>query len=406
MNFETVTIPCPFKRLVEGKTVEDLCAVSERWFMSDLTVDTKTKELLQETKEDLCDLMYKMLPMEDNNTRVSSSKTPFSAWQVCLSATQHEDRYQLDKLTPFQSLALDVQGTNKAEAFQKCPQVFTSPRCSLKKNEDLVEENNCIERDSNVKNTRAKSDSLDWSKNTDGGVCGRLHRNNRSASSSAHTEFQFRHSCHTRFYMKSYREQITDESIEKYIQTQLKEMNIPALNKQLKKINEASCVTIPKLSSTYYRFSTKEKGAYENNILKVEPCSTRPQQSTSEKVTPNCNTSTLHRGKLQAKSNANIELTAERKFIEGKSTLEFKQIAPVREEDVASEPINVENVKDANKTECTRGKLKKVQLQVRSSTNSPRLVPKGRAISQRSRVRLNTKTLFSVICYPLTIPSQ
>lgn len=46
MNFEIVIIFCFFKRFVEGKIVEDLCVVSECWFMFDLIVDIKMKEFL------------------------------------------------------------------------------------------------------------------------------------------------------------------------------------------------------------------------------------------------------------------------------------------------------------------------------------------------------------------------
>ncbi|PFX24364.1 hypothetical protein AWC38_SpisGene11018 [Stylophora pistillata] len=392
MNFETVTIPCPFKRLVEGRTVEDLRIVSERWFMSDLvmTVDTKTGELLQDSEEDLGSLVYKMLPMEDKNTLISDSRAPFSAWQVCPSARQHKDGYQLD--TPIQNL--DVQGTNKAVTFRKCPQFFTPPRCSLRTNEDPVDQNNCIELDCNVKDIGAKSVSLDWSKNTDGGVCGRFHRNTRSALSPAHTNFQFCHSYHSTFYMKSYREQITDERIKKHIQRQLivKNRNIPVLRKPWKKANEAKSISTLK-SSSFFRFRMKGKNAYVDNILKVGPCPTRPDQSTPIKATLNCNTAALNRGKIKAKPNA--KLTVEEKFNEGKelksvTTLEFQQIAPVRKENVASEPINEVYKKDGIKIECTAGKLKTVQLQLQSSTDSPRLVLKGRSISQSSKTRVKS----------------
>ena len=361
MSTETVTIPCPFKKLVESRTAEDLRTISGQWFTSDLRVDTKKREVSQESKEDLCSLMYKMLPIEDNNTRFSISKSPLASWQVCVSAKQHGGGYQLD------TQSLDAQATNRPAAFRKCPQFFTPPRCYNLTNEDLADENNCIERD-NVKEIRVKSASLDLSKTT-GQDCGRFHRHTRSASCSAHSGFKFYHSNYTGFYMKSYREQITDDNIRKHIQSRLKEMNSPA--KPPKKTHEVKSKAIPKPSFTFYRFRIKEKGVYENDILKVGPCPTMPEQSATlnrSKTKPQSNEASIAEGKFN-----------ERKEIKSVTTIEFQKRAPTFRENIVSGPNSEGIIKDSAKTESTAGKLKKVQLKVQDSTETPRIVPKGRA---------------------------
>ena len=407
MNVES--IPCVFKKRVELRVTDDLRTISEQCSTIDWR-NAKKREVSQESREDLSSLVYNMLAIEDSNTRSSSSKTPLAAWQVCVSAKQHEGGYQLDPQS------LDAHATNRTVLFhRKTPQFFAPARCCRNNftREDLAEEKSCAERD-NVKEIRAKSASLvsDQSVNTvqDGG---RFHRNTRSASCSPHTRLTFHHSKYTDYYIKNYREQITDDNIRKHIQWRLNELKCnDAVKKPPKKTHEVKSKTIPKPSFTFYRFRiSNEKCACDTGILKVGPCPRMPEQSDSKKAGFNINnTSSLSQSKLKTQSNmasmAKSKLD-QRKETKSVTNLEFQSRLPTRRENTIS-GLDGEGNMNVAKTESNEGKLKKVQLQVHDcSTESPRIVAKGRAnrsrVSYRKLYRaffdLSLRSLLLFVCF-------
>ena len=369
MNRES--IPCAYKERVESRVTDELCTISERCLTSH-GKNMKTKAVLQEGGEDLSSLVYKMLVMEDNNTRFPTFKTPLAAWQVCVSPKQHEGGYQLDPQS------LEALGTNKAAAFRKEPQFLTPARCCNNLKEDKTELNSCtcVERESGTKDVKTKSSSfvLEQSSVSNNNIQngGRLDRN----TDSPYTEFKFHHSKHTDYYIKSYREQITNVNIQKHVQWWLKENSVNTVNRTPRKTNAVKRKTIPKSSFAFYRFCiSNKKSTCDNGVLKVGPCPRNlPEQNYS-------------------KNSRKIASTAEKKTDQRKETtfarnleLQSKPQACTENAATISGLDNEEKDKGmAPKTESDEGKLKKVQLKIDCSTDTPRIVPKaGRA--NRSKV--------------------
>lgn len=387
MNVET--IPCAFKERVEARVVDELRTVSEQCWRSDWK-NNKRREVSQDSREDLSSLAYKMLVIEDDNTSCSSLKTPFAAWQVCVSAKQHEGGYQMDPQS------LDPHAMNR-----KTPQFFTPARCrynNFTPKEDKNEENGFVERD-NVKEIRAKSslyvDQLPTTNNIQDG--GRLNRN----ASSPHTGLKFYHSKHAEFYINSYRKQITDYNIKKHIQWRIRENTMNAVRKPPKKTHEVKSKTIPKPSFTFYSFRIpKKKSTCDTGVLKVGPCPRNiPEQNDTKKA---------RFGKI--KTNSITAPTLEKKVDQRKETksltnLEFQSRPQARTESTVtiSTLDNEGNGNDTTKTESSERKLKKVQLKVHgSSTESPRIVAKGRA-NIKSKVSCRVIFGVSLLCFLLKI---
>ena len=384
MNAETI-IPCAFKERVESRVVDELRTISEQCWGSEWR-NTNRREVLQESREDLTSLAYKMLVIEDDNTFCSSSKTPFAAWQVCVSAKQHEGGYQIDPQS------FDAHAMNRTATFRQNPQFFTPARCcynNFKPKEDQNEENGCVDRD-NMKVIRAKSslfvDQLPTSNNIQDG--GRLSRN----TCSPHSGFKFYHSKHADFYINNYRRQITDDNIKKHIQWRLRQNGRNAVRKlPRKKPPEEKSKTIPKPSFTFYSFHIpKKKSTCDTGVLKVGPCPRNiPEQNDSKKV---------RFGKTKTQFNTCTASTAEKKVDQRKETgrcqilthLAFQSRPETRIENAeTSSGLEREaTINDATKTESRERKLKKVQLKVRdcSTDESPRIVAKGR--SNKSKVSL------------------
>lgn len=386
MNIDT--IPCALKKRIELRASEDLSSISEQCTMSGWR-NAKSLEafhtVLQDSREGLSSLMTKMLVIENNNTRCSSLKTPLSAWQVCLSAKQHQGGYQLDP-------GKELFATKRPVTFGKNAHLFTPPRCFrsnvTKENSDEV---SCVERDV-VKEARAKSASHVDQNNGHFQDGGKLTRNARSASSSSHTGLKFCHSKYTDYYIKSYREQITNDSIRKHIQWRLKENN--SVKKPVKKTHEVKSKTIPKPSFTFYRFRiSKNKSPCDNGYLKVGPCPRMLEQKESKKAGEEnkCNAANQNgKGKRQtdmAPSAGERKAEQKRKEIKSVTTLKFQNtLPPQRENSVPG--VDIEgNAKDLTKTESREGKLKKVELRVhKSSSDSPRIVPKTGRVN-KTKVR-------------------
>lgn len=377
MNLES--IPCAFRESVESRAVDELCRISEQCWTSD-GKNTKRKAVSQESSEDLSSLVYKMLVIEDDNTSFSNSKKPLAAWHVCVSPKQHEGGYQLDPQS------LDAQGTNRTAVSRKDPQFFTPARCCHNfTKEDKTELNNCTcaERDSGAKDIRPKSSSFVLEQSTinnnniqDGG---RLNRN----TDSPHTEFKFNHSKCTDYYIKSYREQITNVNIRRHVQWRIRENSINTVKKLPRKTHEVKSKTIPKPSFAFYSFRIpKKKSACDNGVLKIGPCPRNlPEQNDSKKARYS-----------KIKTPSNTASTAEKKLDQRKETkllltnLEFQSRPQARTENTVT-TYGPDNEENAPKTESNEGKLKKVQLKVDCSTESPRIVPKGRA--NKSKVSLS-----------------
>ena len=358
------SIPCAYKERVESRVVDELCMISEQCWTSHGRKNTKTKAVTQEGGKNLSSLVCKMLVIEDNNTRFPNSKTPLAGWQVCVSPKQHKGGYQLDPQS------LDALGTNKAAVFRKYPQFFTPARCCNNfKEPDKTELNSCIcvERESGAKDVKAKSSpfaqeqsSISNNNIQDGG---RLDGNTDSPG----TEFKFYHSKYTDYYIKSYREQITNVNIRKHVQWRLRENSINTVNKPPRKTHAVKSKTIPKSSFAVYRFRiSKKKSTCDTGVLRVGPCPRNvPEQNDSKKSR---NTASIAEKKPE-------QLRKERTFV---TNLKFQSRQPRTENIVTISGLDsVEKDKGtAPKTESNQGKLKKVQLKVDCSTESPRIVPK------------------------------
>lgn len=331
---------------------------------------------LQESREDLSSLMHKMLVTYKDNSLCSSFKTPLCAWQVCLSAKQHEGGYQLD---PEEELL----ATKRNIAFGKKDHPFMPPRCYrsnvIKENSN---ENGCIERDT-VKDATAKSASCVNISNGHFQDGGKRSKNVRSESISPHTGFKFYHSNFTAYHIKSYREQITNNSIRKHIQSRLKEDNKLVCEKESpKKTPDVERKAIPKPSFTFYRFRISRDKTSDSGYSKVGPCPRMTEQKEFKKADVNrCNKLTAS-GKEEAQVNiapASAEKNAEQKGKEIKSvtTLKFQTKFLLQRGNTATDGGHAN---DASKIEINQGTLKKVQLRVNNSSDSPRLVSKtGRA---------------------------
>lgn len=358
------SVPCAYKKRVESRVTDELCMISEQCLTSH-GKNTKSKAISQESGEDLSSLMYKMLVIEDNNTHFLTFKTPLAPWQVCVSLKQHDGGYQLDPQS------LEALGTNKAAVFRKDPQFFTPPRCNSCNNlkADKTEQNSCtcVERESGAKDVKAKSSSFvleqsSVTNNIQNG--GRLDRN----TDSPYTEFKFHHSKYTDYYIKSYREQITNANIRRHIQWWLRENNVNTVDETPRKTNAVKSKTIPKSSFAFYRFCiSKKKSTYDNGVLKVGPC---------PRNLPEVN---------QSKNSRKIASTAEKKTDQRKETtfarnLELQSKPQTRTENTAT--ISGLDSEEKNKgtapeMESNEGKLNKVQLKIECSTETPRIVPKG-----------------------------
>lgn len=370
MNPES--IPCAYKERVESRVIDELCMISEKCLTTH-GKNTKTKAVSQESGEDLSSLMYKMLLIEDDNTRLPTFKTPLAAWQVCVSPKQHKGGYQLDPQSS------DALGTNKAAVFRKDPQFFTPARCCNNLKEDKTELNSCtcVERESGTKDVKAAKSSfvLEQSSINNNNIQngGRLDRN---TPDSPYTEFKFHHSKYTDYCIKSYREQITNVNIRRHVQWWLRENSINTVNKTPRKTNAGKNKTIPTAFAFYRLRISNKKRTCDNGVLKVGPCPRNlPEQNHS-------------------KNSRKIASTAEKKTDQRKVTtfaprnLEFQSKPKARPEKIATISGLDREEKDngtALKTESNEGKLKKVQLKIDCSTESPRIVPKaGRA--NRSKV--------------------
>lgn len=358
------SIPCAYKERVESRVVDELCMISEQCWTSH-GKNTKTKAVSQDSGKDLSSLVCKMLVIEDDNTRFPTSKTPLAAWQVCVSPKQHKGGYQLDPQSS------DALGTNKAAVFRKYPQFFTPVRCcSNFKEPDKSELNSCtcVERESGAKDVKAKSSPfapeqspINNNNFQDGG---RLDRN----TNSPYTEFKFYHSKYTDHYMKSYREQITNVNIRRHVQWRLWENSINTVNKTPRKPQAVKSKTTPKSSFAFYRFCiSNKKSTCDNGVLKVGPCPrTLPEQNDSKKSRKTAST-----------AEKKLDQRKQRTFV---TNLEFQSRPQARTENIVTTSGLDCGEKDngtAPKTESNKGKLKKVQLKVDCSTESPRIVPKA-----------------------------
>lgn len=400
-------LPCAFKRSVEERAVDELLALSEQCWTPDYK-NIKRKEVLQESKEDLSSLTYKMLVIEDD-TSCSSCKTPLAPWQVCVSTKEHEGGYILDPQS------LDALAMNRAMASRKNPQIFTPARCccnNFTPKDDRNEENSCAERDS-VKDTKPKSspfaDQQAATNNIQDG--GRLNRN----ASFPHAGFKFYHTEHTDFYINSYRKQVTDHYIRKHIQWRIRENNINAVKRPPKKLTqEVKSKTIPKPSFTFYSFRISKKSSCDNGVLKIGPCPRHlPEQNDSKKARFS-----------KIKTQSSIQSTEEKTMEPQKESkplimtnLAF-QSSPLARTDntmIISGLDRERNVNDAPKTESSDGKLKKVQLKVDCPTESPRIVARGRANKSANKCKVSLKTENSLKqqimqtifwCFALLIPNS
>jgi len=381
------SIPCAYKERVESRVVDELCMISEQCWTSHGRKNTKTKAVLQESGKDLSSLVCKMLVIEDDNTRFPTSKTPFAAWQICTSTKQHNGGYQLDPQSS------DALGTNKAVVFRKYPLFFTPAHCCNNfKEPDKTELNSCtcVERESGAKDVKARSSpfspeqsSIINNNNIQDGV--RLDRNHDLQC----TEFKFYHSKYTDYYIKSYREQITNVNIQKQVQWRLRENSINTVNKPPRKTQAVKSKTVPKSSFAIYRFRiSNKKSTCGNGVLKVGPC----PRNVSEQ-----NDSKKSRNTASTAEKKPDQLRKERAFV---TNLKFQSPRPQpRTENIVTisdlDSVEKDN-STAPKTESNQGKLKKVQLKVDCSTESPRIVPKG-GRPNKPKVKPLCRVLFGVL---------
>ena len=396
MNFDT--IPCAFKKRIELKASEELRAISEQCACKDSgrrneSSFTETPNVvLQESNEDLGSLMHKMLVTEKENTHSVAFKTPLSAWQICHSAKQHKGGYQIEPEV----------ATKRISACGKNEHVFTPPRCH--RNSSITKENmdekSHIERDV-VKDARAKSASyIDDQANRnarDGGKIYNLART-RSASLAPQLGYKFYHSNSTAYYIKSYREQITNDFIRKHIQWRLKENCQSNVKKSPERTNKTKRKALPAPSFTFYRFRmSKTKNPCDSECLKVGPCPRISEQKEHKRMgVKSYNTAT---SSDQRKTQTNSVPTtavqkADRKETNSVTTrLKFQKTAPTTQPDNIVRSVNSDaNTKNANKTESRESNLKKVELKVDSRTkDSPRIVPKTAGQANKTKVNLNRR---------------
>lgn len=397
MNFDT--IPCAIKKRIELKASEELRAISEQCACKDSgkrnekSFITETSNVvLQESNEDLGSLMHKMLVTEKENTQSVAFKTPLSAWQICHFAKQHKGGYQIEPEV----------ATKRISACGKNEHVFTPPRChrNLSITKENMDEKSHIERDM-VKDATAKSASyVDDQANRnarDGGKIYNLART-RSASPSSQPGYKFNHSKSTAYYIKSYREQITNDFIRKHIQWRLKENCRSNVKKSPKRTNETKRKALPAPSFTFYRFRmSKTKNPCDAGYLKVEPCPRMSEQKEHKRMGVK-SYSTATSGEQRKTQTNSVSTTAvqkaDRKETNSVTTLlKFQNTAPTTQPDNIVRSVNSEaNTKDGNKTESRESDLKKVELRVNSRIKDlPRIVPKTVGRANKTKVNLNRR---------------
>lgn len=397
MNFDT--IPCAFKKRIELKASEELRVISEQCACKDSGRKnegsfTETHNVvLQESNEDLGSLMHRMLVTEKENIHSVAFKTPLSAWQICHFAKHHKGGYQIEPEV----------ATKRISTCGKNEHVFTLPRChrNLSITKENMDEKSHIERDM-VKDARAKSVSyIDDQANRnarDGGKIYNLART-RSASPSPQPGYTFNHSKSTTHYIKSYREQITNDFIRKHIQWRLKENCRSNVKKSPKRTNETKRkALLPAPSFTFYRFRmSKTKNPCDSGYLKVGPCPRMSEQKEHKRMgVKSYNTATSsEQRKTHAKSVSTTAVQkADRKETNSVTTLlKFQNTAPTTQPDDIVRSVNSEaNTKDANKTESRESDLKKVELRVNSRIKDlPRIVPKTVGRANKTKVNLNRR---------------
>lgn len=389
-KMNTDTIPCAFKKRVEGRAREELCLISDKGTASLGRRNAKSVEsfhtVLQENR-DLGNLMYKMLVTENVNTRLSSSKAPLCSWQVCLSAKQHQGGY----LDPDEEFLL----TKRNVAFGKKAHLFAPPRCHRSNlTRENSDENNCFERVT-VEEARAKSASYVDQSNGHIQDGGKISRNTRSASCPADSAYKFHHSIYIGHHINSYREQITNDGIRKHIFARLRESKKLNIEKKSSKKTyskpKAQSIAIPKASLTLYRFRiSSDKNSGDSSCLRVGPCPRMPEQTESK--TAHINESDKIAPNEKRKEQTNMAPTArdrrldqKRKEIKTNTFLKVQSALPGADSDGKA--------KDTSNRETREGGLKKVQLRVHSPSDSPRIVPKT-----GGRVNVNkTKVGFDII---------
>ena len=367
MNLES--IPCAYKERVESRAVDELCMISEQCWTSH-EKNTKRKVVSQESREDLSSLLYKMLVIEDDNTSFSTSKTPLTAWKVCVSPKQHQGGYQLDPQS------FDALGTNKATVLRKNPQFFTPPGCYNNFQDDKTKLNShtCVERDREAKDVKDKGYSFAAEQSTinnnniQNGE--RLDRN----TDSPFTEFQFCHSIYPDDCIKNIREQNPNVNLQRHVQRRLRENSSNTVNITPRKSHVVKSKTIPRpfFSFAFHNFCISNKeSTSDSGVLKVGPC---PRfTNVPEQKSQNYSKKSRY-GKI-----SNLASTAEKKVDKRKET-KFQSTRPeARKENIVtiSGPGSERKYNGtASKTESNEGKLKKVQLKVLCSTESPRVVSK------------------------------
>lgn len=369
------SIPCAYKERVESRAVDELCMISEQCWTSH-GKNTNRNVVSQESREDLSSLLYKMLVIEDDNTSFSSSKTPLTAWKVCVSPKQHKGGYQLDPQR------FDALGTNKATVLRKNPQFFTPPGCFNNFQEDKTQLNShtCVERDREAKDVKDKGYSFAAEQST-------INNNIQDGESldrntdSPFTEFQFCHSIYPNDYIKNNREQIPNINLQRQEQRRLRENSSNTVKITPRKSHVVKSATIPRPSFTFafhkFCISNKESTS-DSGVLRVGPCprfTNLPEQNYSKKS---------RYGKI-----SNLASTPEKKMDQRKET-KFQSTRPeARKENIVTITAPGSERKyngTASKTESNEGKLKKVQLKVLCSSESPRVVPKTGRGNNKSMV--------------------
>lgn len=387
----TDTFACASKKRVEQRASEELRSISESCIVSGWG---NAKSLgsfctvLQDNRDDLGTLMHQMLVKTNDNTRCSSSKTPLFPWQVCLSAKQHLGGY-LDTEDELVALKRNVSFLKRAP-----------PRCHRINltSEILADENKCVEREF-VKEARAKSASnVDNGRVQDacgGKLCGNAQSAVQPATGSSSTNFKFHHSKYTDYYIKNYREQITDEGIRKHIYEWSKKNNKPKLLSEKKSTKKTQEVTIPKPSFTLYRFCiSNNKSFHESACLKVGPCPSMSEQKEWKTAHANKITKSATSEKAKTQTNmapaaADRRLDQKRKEVKTISSLKCQNTFQSQSyrENTSPCPESKDGGRSAPKTDTSEGRLKKVQLIVHSSSDSPRIVPKtsGRVYANKTK---------------------
>lgn len=382
MNLES--IPCAYKERVESRAVDELCMISEQLWTSH-GKNTKRKVVSQESREDLSSLLYKMLVIEDDNTIFSTSKTPLTAWKVCVSPKQHKGGYQLDPKS------FDALGANKATVLQKNPQFFTPPGCYNNFQEDKTQLNShkCVERDREAKDVKHKGYSFAAEQSTinNNNIIQDDERLDRNTD-SPFTEFQFCHSTYPDDYTKNYREQIPNVNLQRHVTLRENSSNTVKITPRKSHIVKSKTIPRPSFTFAFHKFciSNREESTSDSGVLKVGPCprfTNLPEQNYSKKS---------HYGKIP-----NLASTPEKKMDQRKET-KFQSTRPeARKENVTISGPGSERKYNgaASKTESNEGKLKKVQLKVLCSSESPRVVPKTGRGNNKSMV--SHSSLCSVI---------